>query len=167
MSKTISKTIRTADQGLLTTLGKIQSALCDVCLTTAGLAIGTGSKKKVKVVTIARVIIDQLLKSVAAATEVVLAGTITNAKFNVFVIYATDTDTAAAVMGTEAATLAAVVWPTIPANAAVLGFVIVNPTGTGNFVGGAAGTDLDDATVVPNAVYVNTPYPFNPNCQSL
>ncbi len=165
MAKTIGKNVRTADQNMLTLLGKVQDALSDVCLTSAGLAIGTGSKKKVKVVSIARVVINSLLKSVAATTEVALAGTVTNAKFNVFVIYATDTDTAAAIMGTEAATLAAVVWPVIPANAAVLGFVIVNPTGTGNFVG--ATTDLDDVTVVPNAVYVNTPFPFNPNTQSL
>lgn len=167
MAKTIGKNIRTADQNMLTLLGKVQDALSDVCLTTAGLAIGTGSKKKVKVVTIARCVINCLLKSVAAGTEIVLAGTVTNAKFNVFVLYATDTDTAAAAMGTEAATLAAVAWPVIPANAAVLGILIVNPTGTGNFVGGSAGTDLDDATVVPNAVYINTPYPVNMNVQAL
>lgn len=165
MAKTISKTTKTADQSLLNLLGKIQDQLCDVCLTTAGLAIGTGSKKKVKVVSIAYCVINCLLKSVAAATEIVLAGTVTNAKYNVFVLYATDTDTAASVMGTEAATLAAVVWPTVPANAAVLGVLIVHPTGTGNFVG--ATTDLDDGTVVPNAVYISTPFSFNTNVQAL
>ena len=36
----------------------------------------------------------------------------------------------------------------------VIGYVIINPTGTGNFVGGT--TELDDSTVVPNAVFVNT-----------
>ncbi len=46
-------------------------------------------------------------------------------------------------------------FPTIPAGRAVLGFIIVNPTGTGNFVGGT--TALDDATVAPGTVYVDTP----------
>ena len=56
-------------------------------------------------------------------------------------------------MGVEGATRAAVVFPTVPTNEAVAGFVEINPTGTGNFVGGT--TVLDDATVVPNASYVN------------
>ena len=37
----------------------------------------------------------------------------------------------------------------IPDGDAFFGFIIVNPTGTGNFVGGT--TALDDGTVVPNA----------------
>lgn len=43
---------------------------------------------------------------------------------------------------------------TLPAgvtNLAILGFIIVHPTGTGNFVGGT--TALDDGTVVPNTEY--------------
>lgn len=48
---------------------------------------------------------------------------------------------------------------------AVFGYVIINPTGTGNFVGGT--TALDDGTVVPNAVYVNTPFPFLPGYTNL
>lgn len=129
------------------------------------MAIGTGSKKKVKLVNKTYCLVNGALLSVASSTEVTLSGTVTNAKFNVYVIYATATDTAAAAMGTEAATLGAVAFPTIPANSAVLGFVIVNPTGTGNFVGGT--TDLDDGTVVPNAVYIDTPSAFNPNMLSL
>jgi hypothetical protein len=41
----------------------------------------------------------------------------------------------------------------LPSTEAVFGILIVNPTGTGNFVGGT--TDLDDGTVAPNAVYLN------------
>lgn len=167
MGKTIQLSTRFMDQNFRDSLGKVQANLCDMALNSSGLAIGTGSKKKVKVVTATNVVINGALKSVAAATECALAGTVTNAKFNVFLIYATDTDTVAAVMGTEAATKAAVLWPTVPANATVLGILIVNPTGTGNFVGGSAGTDLDDGTVVPNAVYINTPFPFNPNSLAL
>lgn len=165
MAKTIANDITTSYAGLRTLLGKIQSNLCDVCLNSAGLAIGTSSKKKVKVVNTTYVMLAGALKSVAAATEVALSGTVTNALFNVFVLSVSDTDTVTATMGTEGATLGAVVFPTVPANEAVIGFVSINPTGTGGFVG--ATTDLDDATVVPNAVYYNTPFPINANSLSL
>jgi hypothetical protein len=83
-----------------------------------------------------------------------LAGTLTNAKFNVFVFTVNAAGTLKSYMGTEAATLGGVVFPTILDGETSLGFIIVNPTGTGNFVGGT--TALDDGTVVPNVVYVNT-----------
>lgn len=96
--------------------------------------------------------------SKAAADMAALVGTVTNAKVNVFVFMVDATGALTSVMGTEGATLAAVVFPAIPTTVAVIGFVIVNPTGTGPFVGGT--TALDDATVVPGAVYVNTPGAF-------
>ena len=40
------------------------------------------------------------------------------------------------------------------------GLIIINPTGTGNFVGNT--TPLDDGTVAPNAAYVNNIGPFDP-----
>ena len=55
---------------------------------------------------------------------------------------------------------AAVKWPPLPAGKALVGFVVINPTGTGNFVGGT--TALDDATVVPNAAYVSCGGAFDP-----
>jgi hypothetical protein len=67
--------------------------------------------------------------------------------------------------GTEATLIGGVVWPTIPDGSVVLGFVILNPTGTGGFVGGT--TDLDDATVVPNAVYIDTPATFLPGMEAI
>jgi hypothetical protein len=42
----------------------------------------------------------------------------------------------------------------------MVGFLIIHPSGTGNFVGGT--TALDDATVVPNAVYVSPTGAFDP-----
>lgn len=89
-----------------------------------------------------------------------LAGTVTNAKFNVFCFFVDSAGTLTTLMGTEAATLGAVVFPTFPDTKACIGFVIINPTGTGNFVGGT--TPLDDVTVAPNAVYVNTVGAFKP-----
>lgn len=89
-----------------------------------------------------------------------LAGTVSNAAFNVYVFSVTLGGTLATRMGLEGAALAAVKFPPIPEEEAILGFVIINPTGTGDFVGGT--TELDDATVVPTASFVNTPFPFNP-----
>jgi hypothetical protein len=89
-----------------------------------------------------------------------LSGTVANAKFNVYVFFIDSAGTLTSRMGTAGATLATVKWPEFPENKACIGFVIINPTGTGDFVGGT--TALDDATVVPGATYVNTPYPFDP-----
>jgi hypothetical protein len=100
------------------------------------------------------------LATKASSDMAVLSGTVTADAFNVYAFSITLGGTAVTRMGLEGATLAAVKFPPIPEEEAVLGFVIINPTGTGDFVGGT--TDLDDATVVPTASYINTPYPFNP-----
>lgn len=143
---------------------KLQSFAIDVTLSGAGLAIGTASKAKVKIVnTVYALVNGTLVKKTTA--EIVLAGTITADMFNVYVLTINASGTVAVQMGTEAATIGAVVFPTVPADQAVLGFVIVNPTGTGNFVGGTS--ELDDATIVPNAVYFDTAYPFNQNAISM
>jgi hypothetical protein len=124
-----------------------------------GLAIGTGSKKKVLIANTVYGVAGGVPFTNATA-EVTLAGTITNALFNVFCIFVDSAGAETAAMGTEGAALINVKFPPIPTKKAMVGFVIVNPTGTGNFVG--ATTDLDDGTVVPNAVYVNTLNPFDP-----
>ena len=165
MSKTIANNSSAlSDETMRDALEQIQTNLVDVLLNTAGLAIGTSDAAKVKIVNTIYAMLDGVIAKKTTA-EVALSGTVTNALFNVFVLSMTAAGVVVATMGTEGATIGAVVFPTIPSDSVVLGFVIVNPTGTGNFVG--ATTDLDDATVVPNAVYVDTPYPFNPNALSL
>lgn len=140
---------------------KLQLLMTTFVLNTGGLAIKAGGSALAKTVNTIKFFVAGNLYSKAAADCGAFAGTVTNAKFNVFAHYV---DTAGAMttsMGTEGATLADVVFPAYdPATKAMIGFTIVNPTGTGNFVGGT--TPLDDATVVPNAVYVNTPYPLDP-----
>jgi hypothetical protein len=143
---------------------KLQRAVTSQVLNSAGLTIGSSSKPKLKIANTTYALIEGALASKTTA-EIVLAGTVTNAKFNVFVLSMNAAGTVAAQMGTEAATLAGVVFPTIADGSAMIGFAIVNPTGTGSFVGGT--TDLDDATVVPNAVYINTPFPILPGLQTL
>lgn len=130
-------------------------------LSNAGLAIfGVGSALA-KAVNITFAVANGTLVKLAANTNMAaLAGTVTNAKFNVYVFLVDSAGALTSAMGTEGASLAAVVWPTIPASKAVIGFVVINPTGTGSFVGGT--TVLDDATVVPNAAYVNTQGAFDP-----
>jgi len=140
---------------------KLQYALTTFVLNTGGLAIKAGGSALAKTVNTIKYFIAGNLYSKAAADMAALAGTVTNAKFNVYVFYADTAGTLTTAMGTEGATLADVVFPAYdPSTKAMVGFVIINPTGTGNFVGGT--TALDDGTVVPNAVYVNTPFPLDP-----
>lgn len=167
MSKSIGRGADALNQQVIRDLLlKLQSASIDFLMSTGGLAIKAGGSAIVKAATLCKVFVNGVLVSLAANTDMAaLVGTVVNAKFNVFVFYVGSDGTPHSAMGTAGDTLAAVVFPTIPADHAVLGFIIVNPTGTGNFVGGT--TALDDATVVPNVVYVNTPYPWNPNVLSL
>ena len=118
------------------------------------LAIKAGGSAMAKTANTIYGQVGAALFSKAAADMAALAGTVTNGKVNVFVFMVDASGALSSAMGTEGATLGAVVFPTVPTTKAVIGFVIINPTGTGNFVGGT--TALDDATVAPGAVYVNT-----------
>jgi len=139
-----------------TILTGIYRRLNSVTLTSAGLAIKAGASALVKTgATATTLSVEGVLASIAAATDMpALVGTVTADLFNVYVFSQDRAGTRYTTMGTEAATLAGVKFPSIPDNRAVIGFIVVNPTGTGNFVGGT--TALDDATVVPNVVYNNT-----------
>lgn len=151
------KTPARANKAMLESL-KLASG---VVFSTAGLAIKAGGSAIVKAGTAFRWKVENKYGLVAANTDLAaLAGTVTNAKFNVFCFFIKSDGTFRTAMGTEGATRAAVKFPVMNEGEACIGFLEINPTGTGNFVGGT--TALDDATVVPGAVYVNTPYPFNP-----
>lgn len=103
-----------------------------------------------------------VLVTKATSTDMAaLVGTVVNATFNVYCFFIDSAGVLTSSMGTAGATLAAVAFPTFPLNKACIGFVIINPTGTGNFVGGT--TLLDDGTVTPNAVFVNTVGDFRPS----
>jgi hypothetical protein len=101
-----------------------------------------------------------LVTKAANTAMAALAGTVANATFNVFAFFIDRGGNLTSAIGSAGSTLAGVTMPTPPPGQAMIGFVIVNPTGTGAFVGGT--TALDDATVVPNAVYVNTLGAFDP-----
>jgi len=135
-------------------------AKCTI-FSSAALAIGTGAVSAVKIITgFVANIAGVLVSRAAAGTEFTLSGTVVNATFNVFALFMDSAGAQTSAMGTAGATLALVVFPTIPVDKACVGFIIVNPTGAGNFVGGTTG--LADGTVIPNTVYVNTVGFFNP-----
>lgn len=163
MPKEIEAGVGTSSADMRNALGKLQRNAVDMLMNSGALAIGT-AKAKVLIANTVYAMIDGVIAK-KTTVEIVLSGTVIADLFNVFVLSMTVDGTVTATMGTAGATIGAIVFPTIPASSVVLGFVIINPTGTGNFVGGT--TELDDGTVTPNAVYVDTAYPFNPNALSL
>lgn len=164
MTRTIANGVGTSSQDVRNALGELQKGVTDCLYNTGGLAIGSSSKAKVLIANTIYASINGILVKKTTA-EIALSGTVTNAKFNVFVLSLAVDGTVKATMGTEGATIGAVVFPALPASDVMIGFVIINPTGTGNFVGGT--TELGDATVAPNAVYVNSPFCINPNAMAI
>lgn len=138
--------------------------------TTAGLVITATSGKKVPKTgaAIAYGIVKGRPFSIAAGVDMpALSGTVTNAKFNVFCFFANKADESltatdmVSLMGTEAATMEGVKFPAFPEGKTLIGYIIINPTGTGNFVGNT--TALDDATVAPGTVYISPVGSFDPS----
>jgi|ERR1019366_9131016 hypothetical protein len=165
MARTKSINFPNTTGELSTLFDKLQRSTTSELLVSGALAIHGSTSPVPKTAATIYFMIDGQVYSKAAADTSALAGTVTNAKFNVFIISVNAAGTFKTYMGTEAATLGAVVFPTVADGETAVGFVIVNPTGTGNFVGGT--TNLDDATVVPNAVYVNTLGDFFPQFSTL
>lgn len=132
----------------------LRAAGSAVLFNSGALAIKAGASALAKTVNTVYFKIGASVYSKAAADMAALSGSVTNAKFNIFCFYVDAAGALTTVMGTEGATLAAVVPPAATTTKAMIGFVVINPTGTGPFVGGT--TALDDGTVVPNAAYVNT-----------
>lgn len=129
----------------------------DVLFNSGGLAIGT-TKTQVKFAnTIYFMINSVMCKATTAAVSMLGGGNTTNAKYKLYAVCITAAGVLSVVGGTEGASLALLDYPVILNDVVVLGYVLIHPTGTGNFVGGT--TDLDDGTVVPNAVYIDAPNP--------
>lgn len=131
-----------------------KKALLAQCFTSVVAAIGT-TKTDIKTTAAAAYLVAGVHYAKAATDDFwdLTGFNVTNAMYNICLLCI---DTAGAMqigIGTEGATLAAVVLPDTPANSCVVAQVMVNPTGVGNFVGGT--TDLDDAGVIPNAVYTD------------
>ncbi len=160
MSRIKSINFPNTENELTALFDKLQRAVCNGLLVSGALALFGAASPNAKTVNIIDFMIDGQVFTKAAATMTTLAGTVVNATFNVFVFGVNSAGTLTTTMGTAGATLGAVVFPALPDGVIAIGYVRVNPTGAGNFVGGT--TALDDATVVPNAVYVNTLGEFFP-----
>lgn len=154
MARNKSINFPNTEQELSGLLDKLQRATVNSLLVSGALAIHGASAATVKTTATMYYLIDgQLFSKAATDPLTALSGTVTNGKFNVFVFCINSAGTVTVLMGTEAATLGGVVLPTVVDGTIAFGMIIINPTGTGNFVGGT--TNLDDATVAPNAVYIN------------
>ncbi|MGC8536713.1 MAG: hypothetical protein ACP5QR_14470 [Rhizomicrobium sp.] len=131
-------------------------------LTSAGLLISAAGSTLAKTGTSNfYALANGVLQNVAASTNMpALSGTVANAMFNVFCFFIDAGGNVTSQMGNEGASLAGVTFPQFPEGKAIVGFIIINPTGTGNFVGGT--TALDNSTVVPNAAYVSPIGGFDP-----
>jgi len=145
-------------------LESTRQALQSATLSTSGLTIHGASSTLAKAATAFRYLSSPtagaraVLGLVAANTDTAaFSGTVTNGKYNIFVHTVQDdgagNQTHRTRMGTEGATRAAIIPPTVPVTEAIYGITEIHPTGTGNFVGGT--TNLDDGTVTPNAAYVS------------
>lgn len=141
---------------MLNILTSVADRYSSQSLSSAGLAIKAGASAIVKTGASAYygIASGRIVTKAAATDMAALSGTVTNATFNTYSFFIDSAGTLTSAIGTAGATLAACKLAPIPVGKAQLGFVVINPTGTGDFVGGT--TALDDATVVPNAAYVNT-----------
>lgn len=99
---------------------------------------------------------------IATATDMAaLSGTVANGAYNIFVFTVNSAGTLAATMGTAGATEAAVKWPKLNSEHAILGFIKIHVTGTGDFIGNHATSGvLDSATIFTtpstDVQYINT-----------
>src|ERR1035437_673665 len=148
-----------------TLFDKLQRSTTSELLVSGALAIHGSTSALAKFASTIYYMIDGQVYSKTTADCAALAGTVHNAKFNVFVFSVNAAGTLATQMGTEAATLGGVVFPAVADGSVAIGFVIVNPTGSGDFAGGTA--HLDDDASTPNAVYINTLGDFFPQFATL
>lgn len=122
---------------------------------TAGLVIKTGGSALAKTgAAVCHYSVKGKNRSIAAGVDMTaLSGTVVAATHNIYVFTVDSAGTVFTTMGTAGATAVAVTWPKLNFEHAILGYIKINPTGTGNFVGGT--TALDDGTVAPNALYIS------------
>lgn len=125
-------------------------------LSTAGLLISAGGATTVKTGSADAYasVVGTLVRIPASTTLPVLVGSITAGAYNVFCFFVDSAGNLTSAMGTQGAAVGNVVFPPIPKNKAMLGFIIV--TYASAFTGGT--TALDTATTV----YINVNGDFNP-----
>lgn len=144
---------------------KLQRAIMNQNLVSGEIGMIESTEESVENTAAIIYMIDGQLHSLDADEVFELEGTVAEGAFNVYVLTVDEAGDTASIMGTAGDSLDLVTLPDVPEGQVVVGLVIVNPTGTGDFVGGT--TDLDDATVVPNAVFVDIVGSFLPELREL
>ena len=143
-------------------LGAVGGPLRNQMQVTAGLVIKTSSSALAKTGASACYgFANGKPFTIAAGTDMpALSGTVTNEMYNVYVFSQDEYGNRYSAMGKEAATLAGVKFPELPANRAVIGYIFVHPSASPdfNFVGGTTALDVTGG----NVVYVSPIGAFDP-----
>ena len=125
--------------------------------TSASLAITEAGSTTVTAGAGAKGVVNGVPVTALAGVMPALSGTVLQNNFQVYCFYMSIVGAYSIKAGVQASSLLNVTWPSTDANTAMIGFVVVNPTG-GNFVGGT--TALDAAGV--NTTYYNCVGGFEP-----
>ena len=135
-------------------MDSMKNALKNMCLSDVGTSIGT-LKTNARSTSTATYLVDGEFKSKVSTDNLwALTGfNCTNGKYNKCFLCLDSTTSSQITSGTEADAPEDVALPSIPGDWGVVAMIQVHPTGTGDFTGGT--TDLDDATVVPNATFTD------------
>jgi len=152
--KALCNELRTDHGTFKTAVDNQKTAMKNMALSSGGIGIAT-TTTKVKTSNTITYIINGEFKSKSASDPCwdLTGFNCSNGKYNKCLLYLDADGNASIGAGIEADAADDVVLPSLPSDKAVVGMVQVHPTGTGDFTGGT--TDLDDATVVPNATYYN------------
>lgn len=134
---------------LLNILGSIGDRFSSCAVSSAGLAItGGGSTTASTGSAVTNLVANGVLVAIAGSTAMpALVGSVMAGYFNVFCFFVDSAGSRTVAMGSEAATLAGVVFPPFPSGKALIGFLTVTYAST--FVGGT--TPLDTATTTYNS----------------
>lgn len=157
---TLVNELRTDHATTRTAVTNLKTFLKNFNTTNASITIAT-SKTRLQTQVACEFICDGEWKVKAATDNFVVLTGLTAAKsvYNEALVALNSSGAATIAVGTGASVAASVVQGTPPTDTTVIGKVQVHPTGTGTFIG--ATTELDDGTVVPNAVY--TDLAFHPD----
>ena len=134
---------------LLEILGSIGDRFSSCAVSSAGLVIKTGGSALAKTGSaVTNLVANGIPVAIAASTDMpALSGSITATYFNVFCFFVDSAGNLTSAMGTEATTLAGVIFPPFPAGKALVGFLTI--TYASAFTGGT--TPLDTATTTYNS----------------
>ena len=139
------------------------NAESSMALTVAGLVItGVGGTTAKLGASAFYGVVNGVIVTLTASTAMpALSGVVLQGTFNVYCFFIDSAGVTTSAMGVAGSALGLVKFPPFPSKKALIGFVIVNPTG-GNFTGGT--TPLDDATAVPHAAFISPTGGLDPAC---